>query len=103
MADLTLNALRRKMNRAQDAGNVALAERLRKYIAARRGAQDAPPPPAETPAETQAETQAAPPALSFASPEAAELADELGITDFDFEPSGKTGYTKADVQRAAGE
>jgi hypothetical protein len=52
-----------------------------------------------------AETQATPPALSFASPQAAEMAEDLGVEpeDFDFDPSGATGYTVADVRRAAGE
>jgi hypothetical protein len=95
MADLTLNALRRKLARAKAAGDDALAERVRKRLGRAE--------PAEATAAPVAETQATPPALSFASTEAAELADELGVKDFDFDPSGKTGYTKADVQRAAGE
>lgn len=41
--------------------------------------------------------------VTFASDAAAERATAAGLTagDFDFEPSGQTGYTTKDVERAA--
>lgn len=46
------------------------------------------------------------PVVTFASERAAELAAELGLDERAFEglePSGATGYTVADVRRAAGD
>lgn len=51
------------------------------------------------------ETLAATMSVDFASAAAAELADELDLTDADFaewEPTGKTGFTVSDVRHIAG-
>lgn len=57
------------------------------------GPEDAAPPEPEPADEA--------PAPDFASPSAADLAEAEGLSAADFEgaePSGKTGYTKADVE-----
>jgi pyruvate/2-oxoglutarate dehydrogenase complex dihydrolipoamide acyltransferase (E2) component len=119
MSDLTRNALLRNLAQAERLGQEARATRIRRKLA-RYGfpvpkapkpeeAQVAPAveeaavgePVAEEPTvEAEADVT-----LPFASPRAAELAGELGVgaDAFDFEPSGQTGYTAADVRRAAEE
>jgi len=119
MEDLTRNALLRNLAQAERLGQEARASRIRRKLA-RYGftrpkapkLEEAPVAPAveevapeepvaeEPEVETQAEVT-----LPFASPQAAELARELGLglDAFDFEPSGQTGYTAADVRRAAEE
>jgi hypothetical protein len=82
MADLILAALRRNLERAERSGNAARAERIRARLAKRE------PKPAVPFASAAAEARAA----SYG----------LGPDDFDFEPSGASGYTVADVERAAG-
>jgi hypothetical protein len=75
-------------------------EKLADRAKARDGGLQAVVKPAEP--EPVAETQATP-TVTFASERAAEVAQEMGVTDFEFEPSGANGYTVADVRRAAGE
>jgi hypothetical protein len=94
MDRLLRNALRRNLAKADAVGDAQLAERIR----ARMGGQrDAPAAPAAKPTD--------PAPLAFASPQAADMAEGLGLgaDAFDFEPSGQAGYTVADVRRAAGE
>ena len=95
-SDLVTIALGRKLAAAEKSGDEALAERLRARLAPAPVAPRAAPP-APTPAEE-------PVGPSFASPQAEDLAKGhgLGPDDFDFEASGKHGYTVADVRRAAG-
>ena len=87
-ADLLI-AVRRNLARAENRGDT---ERVKQYQARIKELEP-----------KAAKTQSAP-SISYASPQAAERAEELGMgpDDFDFDPSGQTGYTVADVERAAG-
>ena len=119
MEDLTRNALLRNLAQAERLGQTARATRIRRKLA-RYGftrpkapkLEEAPVAPAveevapEEPVAEEPTVEAlADVALPFASPRAAELAGELGVgaDAFDFEPSGRTGYTAADVRRATEE
>ena len=124
MVNLTRNALLRNLAQAERLGQEARAVRIRRKLA-RYGftiprapkAEKAPVAPAaeettleepvvEEPTLEAEEVEAdEDEALPFASPQAAELAGELGLGPdaFDFEPSGRTGYTVADVRRATEE
>jgi hypothetical protein len=114
MEDLTRNALLRNLAQAERLGQKERAVRIRRKLA-RYGftrpkapkLEEAPVAPAveELVAEEPALEAEEDVTLPFASPQAAELARELGLGPdaFDFEPSGQTGYTAADVRRAAEE
>jgi hypothetical protein len=124
MASLTHNALLRNLAQAEQRGQTERAARIRRRLA-RFGFKEprAPQPvqepvasPVEEPVveeptveesavEVQAVEEPAVEAPLFASPQADELARELGLGPhaFSFEPSGQGGYTVADVRRAAQE
>lgn len=124
MASLTHNALLRNLAQAERRGQTERAARIRRRLArfgfkkprAPQPVQEPVAPVVEDPAvedpvveeptveEPTVEVQAAEAPL-FASPQADELARELGLGPhaFSFEPSGQGGYTVADVRRAAEE
>lgn len=63
--------------------------------------EDAPAAVEESEPEEAAEAPEQPEAVAFASPAAEKLAQEKKLSGADFagvEPSGKTGFTKADVE-----
>lgn len=119
MDTLKRNALLRKLARAERQGQAEKAERIRYKLGGfRPKAPKAPEPvgePVASPVEepvveesTVEEPAVEEPAVEtplFASPQADELARELGLGPhaFSFEPSGQGGYTVADVRRAAEE
>ena len=114
MADLTRNALLRNLAQAERLGQEARVTRIRRKLARYGFTRPTAPKPEKAPVAPAVEEVAteeptveaeADETLPFASPRAAELAGELGVgaDAFDFEPSGQTGYTAADVRRAAEE
>jgi len=129
MADLTRNALLRNLAQAERLGQDARVARIRRKLARYGFTKPTAPKPVEAPLAPAVEEPTteepvieepvieepvveeptveveADVTLPFASPRAAELAGELGVGPdaFDFEPSGRTGYTAADVRRATEE
>jgi hypothetical protein len=103
MNDLVRNALNRNLASAESRGNAALAARIRARLGTYGGSAEAvvSPPKVRMPKRKEEPTESA---ISFASPQAGELATDLGVgrDAFDFAPSGKNGFTVADVKRAAG-
>lgn len=117
MDDFLRNALIRKLATAEGSGNEVLAARIRARlkpaapVAEPEPVVEAEPEPEPEPVEEEAAEADMPaevdePAdtVPFASPQAEDLAAQYGLGhgDFDFPYSGKTGYTAADVRRAAG-
>jgi len=119
MDEFLRNALIRKLATAEGSGNSVLANRIRARLAKavpKREPEPDPELPAPDPIPeavpepetaddaTEPEIPAAgPEPVAFASPQAEEIAAEFGLgpKDFNFVQSGKTGFTVADVKRAA--
>lgn len=119
MASLTHNALLRNLAQAERRGQTERAARIRRRLARFGLKEPRAPQPVQEPVasvvedpvveeptvEVEAVEEPAVEAPLFASPQADELARELGLGPhaFCFEPSGQGGYTVADVRRAAEE
>lgn len=98
MADLRRLALRRKIAAAEAAGDFGRADLLRERLGAAPAAQEAAEPAAET-APEGLDT------VAFASPAARTAAEDAGLTLESFKrrrKSSEAGFTKADVERIAG-
>lgn len=112
MASLTHIALLRNLAQAERRGQAERAARIRRRLARFGFKEPRAPKPVEEPVASVVEDSAEEEPVEegpdveaplFASPQADELARELGLGPhaFSFEPSGRGGYTVADVRRAA--
>jgi hypothetical protein len=120
MDEFLRNALLRKLAVAEGSGDVIWAARIRARLAKAAPKfepepqppivepiveiEPVPEPEMAVPTAEPAIQMADPVSVGFASLQAEELASQYGLDpdDFDFVQSGKTGFTVADVKRAAG-